>query len=1327
MPETNRKSRAMITAEQRSRQDRKDGSANLCRPAIGMLGLLAIASVVSSPAIAQAQTVMADAGAATVPEGQAQLLRQADYWLAQNRPDLAEQALRRLLIADPTSPQGLAGMARVQMVLADYEAARGFLERLSREPGTSSVVATIERELNLVTVDRDALENARRLASQGNLPAAMEAYDAVLDTGDLEGLLAVEYFLTMGGIAERWEEAVAGLDRLQAVSPDDEGLSIAIARLKTYRPETRPGAVEQLLDLGGTAPNTEAVFETLRQALLWMTPARATDDLFERYLQQRPNDDEVRAHFERRGVPEDASPSVALVQRGFDALDSGDRLAAEARFLEAIASDATNADALAGLGILRGRQGRYSEAIDFLERGLAEGPSAPESYRQALSSFRFSAAIADIRARIDRGDLLDARSRLGQVSAITPASRALVESVRGEISMGLGDMPSAALAFRAALAADANSEAAFSGLLTVLLEEDDRFGLETALRDHATPVRSNDAKATLARARAYLAVERGDTDSAVRDYQVAMTLAPSDPWIRLDAARAMAQAGHRTDAVSFFDIGRGGRDPEFALAAAIFASEAQDWATVCEIERLVEPADRLPELTELVRLADVSIAVEQALFTAARGSDAAARATLLGLYSPGEASIDEALTLAAALLQIGDGRSAERLVSDGLSSADTLETEQVVGGVRILLATGALEESEYLLGALQDDIWGLSDSDRMELADLYDDLMIARARQAIEAGALGNALDLALSVHDAAPTHSGALRVLGEVNVAAGRVSEGIGYYRLAYEVDPQDMDALRGAVGALASHREFGAAHDLLDVAMRQSADLGSVYRVRADVFRAQGKLRDALEALEQARGLLRMQGQGPAGSPFGRSSGNPFRGGEMRRYADRSGPGPDAQPVRLAGFSPSPSVPVSPALVNDDARWLQPQAPAPQWLRDDTSMDRQFAGAFVQDDALDSDIARLEREVRPATSERFALRWREGEAGFSALTELSLPVDFATTLGDGRLTATVQPVFLTAGSAAEDSGTLRRAGSLAAVAPSARSDMLDSSAGGVGMNVAYDLGGLHADIGTTPLGFETSNVVGGLSFSGQLGGGLSIDAGIARRAVTDSLLSFGGLVDPASGQTFGGVTDNRVRIGAAYDIGGASLYLTGAGIQRDGNSVVSNQGLQFDSGVRLPISDRYTTGFNLTYFGFEENLRYFTLGHGGYFSPQTFVAATVPFDFVHETERLRLDVRNAIGVQFYEEDDAPFYPGRPGLMQTAQTVLDTEIIAFPDDPSLTLSYDGETATSLALRSSLAADYQLNPSFSLTGLASVDRAADWTEFQGQIGLKYLLGRGSSQ
>ena len=77
--------------------------------------------------------------------------------------------------------------------------------------------------------------------------------------------------------------------------------------------------------------------------------------------------------------------------------------------------------------------------------------------------------------------------------------------------------------------------------------------------------------------------------------------------------------------------------------------------------------------------------------------------------------------------------------------------------------------------------------------------------------------------------------------------------------------------------------------------------------------------------------------------------------------------------------------------------------------------------------------------------------------------------------------------------------------------------TASGVGLSVGYESRSVNGDIGVTPLGFRETNIVGGAQYNGGITDKVSYSLAVARRAVTDSLLSYAGAHDAGSGPRMG------------------------------------------------------------------------------------------------------------------------------------------------------------------------------------------------------------------
>ncbi|WP_110687563.1 cellulose biosynthesis protein BcsC [Salinicola aestuarinus] len=289
----------------------------------------------------------------------------------------------------------------------------------------------------------------------------------------------------------------------------------------------------------------------------------------------------------------------------------------------------------------------------------------------------------------------------------------------------------------------------------------------------------------------------------------------------------------------------------------------------------------------------------------------------------------------------------------------------------------------------------------------------------------------------------------------------------------------------------------------------------------------------------------------------------------------------------------------------------------------------------------------------------------------------------------------------------------------PSAARDPKTLSDAGAGLDLAYQLGPVRADIGSTPLGFEKSNVVGGVTWRPQVADDTHLTVTAERRAVTDSVLSYAGVKDPLTGETWGAVTRTGGKVGIEYDDGTSGAYASvGAALYR-GDNVADNHSVTATTGAYVrPINEpdrQLQLGVNLGYMGFDKNLRYFTAGHGGYFSPQDYVSLAFPISYQQQQNEWTYRVSAAPGFQSYQEDDADVFPEDGD----AQSLLDTLATVGLVGQS---RYDGESKSGFGITLSGDVSYELAPDLSVGGTLGYDSFGDYSETTGSVYLNYQLG-----
>ncbi|WP_197532049.1 cellulose synthase subunit BcsC-related outer membrane protein [Shewanella violacea] len=234
-----------------------------------------------------------------------------------------------------------------------------------------------------------------------------------------------------------------------------------------------------------------------------------------------------------------------------------------------------------------------------------------------------------------------------------------------------------------------------------------------------------------------------------------------------------------------------------------------------------------------------------------------------------------------------------------------------------------------------------------------------------------------------------------------------------------------------------------------------------------------------------------------------------------------------------------------------------------------------------------------------------------------------------------------------------------------------IDQQASGTALGVGWEADNWSADIGTTPLGFTHSTWVGGITVKGDLADlGWRINA--SKRPETSSILSYAGLsvpqgsIDP-QGTEWGGVVRTGLKIGTSYDQGGPYGIWTSIQYHKlTGDNVADNTrlGLLAGSYYKL-IADEdqgLSVGTNFMYLNYNKNLSEYTLGHGGYYSPQSYFSVSIPVNYYkryHDTWSYLLSgsISNS-----WTQEDGPYLTGEAsssggGFGYTFQAAIENRI----------------------------------------------------------------------
>ncbi|MBV9654406.1 MAG: BCSC C-terminal domain-containing protein [Acetobacteraceae bacterium] len=1251
--------------------------------------LLGAALAFGSSAAAFAQTPPQAVVATAQPPAQsasrnplAVLMDQANYWRQQGRNDLALAALHRTLLLDPGNADALALSAELNADRGERAAADQDLAKLRAAHPDDPRLAAIAQTLRVGPLDQAAVAQARDLARQGHAAEAIDRYRALFHGTAPPDSMAVEYYQVLAGTENGWDAARNGLAQAVARNPQDTRGQLAYAQLLTYRPATRADGIGRLAILARNPATADNASATWRQALDWLPTDAASVPLYEAYLAAHPNDPGITQKLADARNPRRTPADEAGLDRqhGFAALQANRVSDAEAAFEAALKINGEDADALGGLGLVRQRQGKDAEARDLLERAVAAAPDKATQWQAALNGATIGTAYASARALARSGQYAQAAEQLRTIIAhggdVTGAQAMLAEmQAKG------GDLAGAEASYRAVLAHQPDNGAALVGLANVLTRRGRDAEAQTLLaRAEAT---GHGQAAGQARAQQLRVQAQGaaDPQTAIALLRRASSEVPSDPWIRLDLARLLARQGQGAEAQQVMAAltEQPRPAPEALHAAALFAMETNHPSEAAALAERVPPGSRSADMTRLLADARFDGEVRRIVADAAISGDA--RPRLLALAATPDPTGARGAAIVRAFAKLNDPAGARQAIAVALASNRNPTPSVRIAYAGALLAAGQVGDAGKLIASV--DLQGsLTPEQRTAVAGLRDGIAVQTSDRLNQDGRTADAYDQLAPALRQSPDDP-------DLNLALARLYQTARDPRQALDIaeallrrDPGNLEARRAAVSARIEMGNLDEAALLVSDGRTASPDDPRMWLMAADVARARGDNGEVLRDLRTAQTLRREQIAGDTAPTVA--------------LAAAPGPAPSDNPFR--GDSTPPAMQVA------DAGGILPGAPAGSALTRDP-MSRDIA----------RDIAAAEGAVAPYLSLGAGYRNRSGSTGLDALNEATAPLEGSMSPGGyGRLTVTATPTSLTNGQLQDSTAARQQFGTLVFGGPLPGSQQ----ATGVALSAAYKYRWIAADIGTTPIGFRVQNIVGGVEVSPELADGVRLRSRLERRAVTDSLLSYAGTVDPGTGQTFGGVVREGGNSQLELTAGLANFYAGGGYSQFTGHSVENNSEASFGAGGSYPIyrnkTDELRAGLDLVSFTYAKNLDHFTLGHGGYFSPQTYFAGLIPLSFTQTRDDLTWSVGGSLGVQSYTEKSSPVFPTNGALQARLDALAAT-------NPTIVTSYPSTSQTGMVGGAHGSIEYQATPSLRFGGLLRYDRAGNWSETAATVFARYIF------
>jgi len=1262
-------------------------------PAVALAQAPADAPAAAPQASPPASPGPAPAGAAPANAVQV-LMDQANFWRLQNDPARAQRALDRLLALDPRNPDALALQAQVAAERGDRTAAQAALAKLRQVRPDDPRIGAAEQAVRLGQIDSAGLAEARRLAQEGRNAAAVERYRRLFHDAEPPDTLATEYYQVLSGTEGGWQQARDGLARLVARDPKNTRAQLAYGELLTYRDATRAEGISRLAALAANPATAEAAAKPWRQALQWLPADSASIPALEAYLARHPDDGAVAARLAEARNPPRAPADEASKQRtlGFDALNAGRLRDAETAFQGSLDRNPNDADALGGMGLVRLRQGRTAEAADLLARAIAADPEHRDRWESALAGATAGQDYAQARSLVQHGQLEAAEQQVRGIIA-KGGDTIGATAMLADIQARRGELAAAEASWRTVLGRQPNNRAALAGLASVLNREGhateasallERAGISTAAR--APSHRQSDEL----REQARLAT---DPASRVALLRSASESNPADPWLRLDLARALVAAGQRQEARqemdSLVDVAHPSSDA--LQAAAYFAAGDNRPEDAAALAGRLPPGARNAQMQAILSRGQLDSDIRSA--TALAGtSPVATRQRLLALAAHPDPDGSRGSAIARAFLRQGDATGARDAIGIAQQATPHQSPAARLAYASVLLEGGQDADAQAMINSLE-GASGLTPEQEAALQQLRAGAAVRSADELNKAGRTADAYDQLAPVLARSPDNPDANMALARIYGTANQPDKALAINQTLLARDPANGQVRRAAVDAAIQGRHWELAESLVKDGLALTPNDPSAVLAAADLAQARGDNRRALQYLQNARSLRQQQ------------LGVDERGARIASLdpsvaAREAPPPPSDNPFRRTGssgaYDTAAAVAVTPGGTSATG-----------------------AGDAMTAE-INNSIASVRDELAPKLLGGVALRGRSGTSGLGQLFDGATPLeaDFSPG-GFGQMRLVATPTYLSAGQLTGAGLTQAQFGSAALNIPNGRFIQPEAqTAQGVALDASYKYRWLTADVGSSPLGFLISNVVGGIEVAPELADNVRLRVLAERRAVTDSLLSFGGTRDPYSGITWGGVTNTRGHGQLEFGVGKGYVYAGGGYDSLTGRNVKSNNETELGAGGAYPVyktpTDEVKVGLDLVYFGYNSNLSYFTLGQGGYFSPQSYFAALIPVSYMQTLDDLTWSAGGAIGYQSYTQKSSPVFPNNSAL----QGQLDA---LAAGTPGLVSFYPGKTASGITGGVSGRIEYRATPSLRLGAKAQFQSTGDWTQLDGTVYARYIF------
>lgn len=857
--------------------------------------------------------------------------------------------------------------------------------------------------------------------------------------------------------------------------------------------------------------------------------------------------------------------------------------------------------------------------------------------------------------------------RTGAYESVIPVSRRLE-------SLGESALSGEVLAMASKL--DADSGWLFSTYVTWLINngkvEEALSRLEAHPINERWTAQSRDAlraRALEQRSRSHEAAER--VEEAIADLEAAVALAPEDPWSRYRLAGLLAQQGdpERGRTVLAEGVRRAGDDAEMRYAQSLYLAGLDDHKNALAAIERVPPEEQTEGMVQLQARMRIEVAGTEAQRLKASDDLEASRAELLNVEPLAQLGADRLRQIAFAWINLGDSQHAVQL-TESVSRDATNDPALLLTFAEVLDRAGDTERLASVLDQLR--ALPLNSEQQPTVEGLQKSLELQRVRMLQHEGDIRLAERRLEAMLRSASPDDRELRILrAELDLAAGNPRTARDRLVALMREQPEDLETRLIYVRALTESGEIATARAQLR-AIQEEARADDI-SIQIGIARRQLAMGDAAGADQTVQAVLPI----------------------APRHADA---------LLLAGQA---------AQERRNYAAARDYFDQAQRAGDESAAER----ARLAHDEID---ARLQSWAEGALE----LREKPGESGISEFSSITVPTAWVYTRSDGqRFTLRSDMVRIDPGRLSDSFDSAALLGTIQVAGAQAQRLYENDAQSGISLGIEYATDTLHADLGTTPRDFLLPQIVGGIEWTPGWGP-FDLALALSRRPVTGSVLSYGGLRDPISGEKWGGVvaTGPSARIALYRERYGISASVTAT--QLTGTRVPDNQFFGTRAAAEWKFLARENAraylGLTVNYWNYDKNLQNYTFGSGGYYSPQSYLSITVPIELQGLVRGWNFRLRGSLTHASSKVDRAPFYPADPDLQSQAAA---SPLPAGFDEPF----FEADRSSGLSMSAYAAVERRISRAFVVGAKVDIDRADYYEPTTYMLYLRHVFGSSAAR